>query len=51
VVLEARESGKASEILSSIMDAVDRFAGEAEQADDMSVVVVMKGVAARSGND
>jgi len=31
VVLEARASGKASEVLSSIMDAVDRFAGEANK--------------------
>jgi sigma-B regulation protein RsbU (phosphoserine phosphatase) len=41
-VIKARDCGRASEILSSIVDAVDRFAGEAEQADDMSVVVVMR---------
>jgi sigma-B regulation protein RsbU (phosphoserine phosphatase) len=46
-ILKARACGKASEILSLIIDAVDRFVGEAEQSDDISVVVVMRDTAAR----
>jgi serine phosphatase RsbU (regulator of sigma subunit) len=43
VVARARESGGASDVLSAIIEAVDRFAAGAEQADDMSVIVVMRG--------
>jgi len=41
-ILTARTCGSASEILSSIMATVDRFAGKADQADDISLVVVMR---------
>lgn len=47
IVVKVRPCGNASEILTSIIDAVDHFVGEAEQADDMSVVVVMRDAAAR----
>jgi sigma-B regulation protein RsbU (phosphoserine phosphatase) len=43
-ILKVHGCGSASEVLSSIIDAVDRFAGEAEQADDISVMVVMRDI-------
>jgi sigma-B regulation protein RsbU (phosphoserine phosphatase) len=41
-ILKARTCGKASEVLSSIIDAVDRFVGEAEQSDDMTMVLLRR---------
>lgn len=42
VVERARQGGSASDVLSAIIEAVDRFAAGAEQADDISVVVLAR---------
>jgi phosphoserine phosphatase RsbU/P len=44
-IRNARTCTQASEVLSSIIGAVDRFVGDAEQADDMSVVIVRRDTA------
>jgi phosphoserine phosphatase RsbU/P len=33
----------APEVLTGILESVDRFAGEAEQADDISLIVIRRG--------
>ena len=42
VIMESIELGQAQQIATYIIDAVQDFMGEAEQHDDMTVVVVVQ---------